>query len=156
GTTTVTCTASDSRNNTGTATFHVTVSPPADTTPPVITVPADITAEATGAGGAAVTYTASAADGTTLATFPSTPASGSTFPLGATTVNCTATDSSNNTSTKSFTVTVVDTTPPAFSNVPADITTSNPVVSYTDPTATDLVDGARTVSCTPASGSTFA
>src|SRR5262249_31276993 len=35
-----------------------------------------------------------------------TPASGSTFPLGTTTVNCTATDAAGNTATCSFTVTV--------------------------------------------------
>ncbi|WP_371321789.1 HYR domain-containing protein, partial [Vibrio parahaemolyticus] len=36
----------------------------------------------------------------------SVPASGSTFPLGTTTVNCSATDNHGNTSTCSFTVTV--------------------------------------------------
>ncbi len=43
-------------------TFNLTVAAPSDTTPPVITVPADITAEATGPSGAMVTYSASALD----------------------------------------------------------------------------------------------
>ena len=40
------------------------------------------------------------------------PASGSTFPLGATTVTCSVTDSAAHTTTDTFTVTVVDTTAP--------------------------------------------
>jgi hypothetical protein len=40
------------------------------------------------------------------------PASGKTFSLGTTKVTCTATDSHGNTASASFTVTVVDTTPP--------------------------------------------
>jgi hypothetical protein len=35
-----------------------------------------------------------------------TPASGSTFPLGATTVTCSATDTAGNTGSSTFTVTV--------------------------------------------------
>ncbi len=87
---------------------------PPDTTPPVITVPGNITAEATGSAGASVTFSASATDavdGPVLVTC--VPASGSTFPLGATSVNCSASDAHNNTATASFTVTVLDTTPPA-------------------------------------------
>jgi hypothetical protein len=37
-----------------------------------------------------------------------TPASGSTFPIGVTTVTCTAADAAGNTATKSFTVTIAD------------------------------------------------
>jgi len=40
------------------------------------------------------------------------PASGSTFPFGPTTVNCTATDAHGNHGAASFTVTVTDTTGP--------------------------------------------
>jgi len=54
----------------------------------------------------------------------------------------------------------LDKTPPVFGNVPGPITafatsTSGARVTYTKPTATDAVDGARPVTCTPASGSTF-
>jgi hypothetical protein len=44
-------------------------------------------------------------------------ASGSTFPLGTTIVQCTATDTHNNTGHASFTVTVRDTTPPVIASV---------------------------------------
>src|SRR5258707_7571737 len=44
-----------------------------------------------------------------------TPASGSTFAFGNTTVTCTAKDAANNTGTCSFTVTVHDTTAPVVS-----------------------------------------
>src|SRR5262249_25595601 len=133
-----------------------------DTTPPVITVPAQpVTKEATGAQ-APVSYTVSVTD----AVDPSpvltcVPASGSTFPVGNTTVTCNAHDASGNNATqKTFTVRVTDTTPPAFANVPANITVpatsgAGAAVSYTPPTASDLVTGSRPVNCTPASGSTF-
>src|SRR5205814_45001 len=105
GTTTVTCTAADGNGNTDTASFSVTVK---DTTKPVVSVPADITAECTGSGQAAVTFSASASDvcaGPLAATC--VPASGSSFPLGATTVTCTANDGNGNSDSASFTVTVV-------------------------------------------------
>ena len=105
----VLCSATDSRANTASATFTVTV---VDTTPPAFSLP-NLTAEATSAAGAAVTYTATAfdlVDGTVAALC--TPPSGSTFPLGTTTVNCTAADSRGNEASGSFTITVVDTTPP--------------------------------------------
>lgn len=82
--------------------------------PPVLQLPANITAEATSASGAAVTYTATATDDLDPSPVVScSPASGSTFPLGTTTVTCTATDAANNSSSGSFTVTVQDTTAPA-------------------------------------------
>ena len=82
--------------------------------PPVLQLPASITAEATSASGAAVTYTATATDDFDPSPAVScSPASGSTFPLGTTTVNCTATDAAGNSSSGSFTVTVADATAPA-------------------------------------------
>jgi hypothetical protein len=85
-------------------------------TPPVLTLPSDITAEATGPLGAVVTYSATANDAEdTLSPTPTcVPASGSTFPPGTTPVNCSVTDSGGLTTTGSFSVTVVDTTPPAI------------------------------------------
>jgi hypothetical protein len=80
-----------------------------DTTAPVLTLPEPISQAATAAGGAAVTFAVSASDrhdGALAATC--TPASGSTFPIGVTTVTCTATDASGNTATGSFTVTITD------------------------------------------------
>jgi hypothetical protein len=76
-------------------------------TPPSITVPANITTEATSSSGAVVNYTASATSSVAkVESFGCVPASGSTFKVGTTTVNCTATDSQGNTATESFTVTV--------------------------------------------------
>jgi HYR domain len=162
GTTTVTCTATDSHGNTGSASFQITVVL-TDTTAPVLTVPGDFTVPIMSGSGTAVSYTASATDNLDGAIAPvCTPASGSTFPLGATTVTCTATDAHGNTAQKSFTVTVVlvDTTPPSFSNVPGHIRReadgpAGSVVTYTSPTAVDSLDGPVPVSCAPASGATF-
>src|SRR5215217_5843373 len=100
--------------NTGNASFtlFVTAPPtPSDTTAPTLHLPANITQEATGATGNLVTFTATA-DDTNPAhpTVDCTPASGSTFVIGTTTVNCSATDAALNTANGSFTVTVRDTT----------------------------------------------
>jgi hypothetical protein len=133
-----------------------------DTVPPVVSVPSDMSAvEASGPTGAAVTFSASALDNVDGALTPTClPASGSTFALGATTVTCSATDAAGNTGSATFTVTVVDTTAPLLSDVPADITVpatgpTGAIVTYTAPTATDLVDPAVVVSCLPVSGSLF-
>jgi len=141
--------------------YQVIVAAPSDITPPVITVPANITAEATGPGGAVVTFTASADDAVD-GDVPVTcvPASGSTFPIGTTTVNATATDAHHNVAHASFTVTVQDTTAPTISGVPADITkeatsAAGAVVTWTAPSATDAVDPTPSISVSPASGSTF-
>jgi hypothetical protein len=133
-----------------------------DTTAPDLHLPGSpVVAEATGPSGAVVPYAASATDvDDTVSSFSCSPASGSTFALGNTTVNCSATDSHNNTSEGSFTVTVRDTTGPAISGTPSDFSVeatsaSGATATYTNPTATDLVDGTRPVTCSPASGSTF-
>jgi hypothetical protein len=116
GETTVTCTATNAGGS-DTGTFKVTV---VDTTPPVLDLPADITAEATSASGAEVTYTATASDLVDSdVPVQCTPASGSTFALGTTTVSCSATDDSGNSATGSFNVTVVDSTPPQILSVDA-------------------------------------
>lgn len=111
--------------STGPVTFGVTTSwrPPSDTTPPVLNMPADITAEATSPTGAEVNYPLpTATDNTDPApSVACSPVSGSTFPLGAATVTCTATDASGNSSSGTFKVTVVDTTAPVVT-APANIT----------------------------------
>src|SRR5262249_35898371 len=109
GETTVTCTAEDKAGNKSTATFKVTVTEKAaeDKTPPVIKVPADMTVSAPGPSGAILTYEATAPDpADPVASLNCTPASGSTFPLGETTVACTAEDTHKNVSHASFKVTV--------------------------------------------------
>jgi Ca2+-binding RTX toxin-like protein len=160
GVTTVSCTAPDNSDNTATEEFDVTVQ---DTTAPVISsVPADITVEAAGPGGATVNYSSPTATDLVDGSPPvdCIPASGFLFPIAVTTVSCSATDSSDNTATEQFDVTVQDTTAPVNSNVPADIITvasepSGARPSYQLPTATDTVDGPVPVGCVPASGSLF-
>jgi hypothetical protein len=102
-----------------------------DTTSPVITVPQNITEEATSTDGAQVTYTVTAQDdvdgtatleedGTTITqddvggdiTISCDPPSGSVFPIGDTEVECSARDEAGNTGTASFTVTVNPPAPP--------------------------------------------
>jgi hypothetical protein len=115
--------------------------------------------EATSPSGAAVNFNASATDlvdGSVAVTC--SPASGSTFPFGTTTVNCSATDTHNNTATGSFNVTVVDQTPPAL-NLPGDmavtaLNASGAKVNFSA-SANDVVDGPATVTCSPAGGSWF-
>jgi hypothetical protein len=83
-----------------------------DTTPPVISCPANIvvvlppnnTATSMPVSYPAVTATDSCAANVNVT---SSPASGSVFPVGTTVVNATATDASGNTSSCSFTVTVL-------------------------------------------------
>ena len=158
GHTTVQCTATDASGNTATGSFTVTV---ADTTSPTLTVPSDVTAEAVGPAGANVPYSAvTAAD--TVDPDPSvacSPDSGAIFPLGHTTVHCTATDASGNTASGSFTVTVADTTAPLVT-APADVTVTatsatHTAVTYQAATAYDAVEGTVPATCTPASGSGF-
>ena len=160
GTTTVTCTATDAHGNAASKSFHVTVTL-TDTTPPVITVPADISTTTTVPAGKTVTFSASATDNIDGPITPTcAPASGATFPVATTTVTCSATDAHHNTASKSFTVTVtlVDTTAPVV-NAPADMTkeatsASGAVATFTA-TAHDNIDGDLVPTCVPASGSTF-
>jgi HYR domain-containing protein len=160
GTTTVNCTTTDAAGNSSAAGFTVTVNP-FDTTPPTINVPANVVAQATGPGGADVGYLVTFSDpDDPVASSGCSPGAGSTFPLGATTVSCTATDSKGNNAGQSFTVTVEDTSGPTIADVPGsmslDATSSaGASVSYGSPTANDAVDGARPVNCVPASGSIF-
>jgi len=78
-----------------------------DTTAPSLTLPADITVPQTIPAGAVVSFSASATDLVDGSVAVScVPPSGSTFPVGTTNVNCSATDAHSNTGTGSFTVTV--------------------------------------------------
>ncbi len=76
-----------------------------DSAPPVITVPTGLTVDATAQTGARVTYAASAHDDRDLApTLVCTPASGTVFAIGNTTVSCLATDAAGNAATARFMV----------------------------------------------------
>jgi hypothetical protein len=154
--TTVNCTAVDASSNVAHGSFTVTVT---DSTPPTISVVATVTTEATGPL-TPLTFDATATDIVDgLVAVNCTPSPGSGVPVGATTVNCNATDAHNNHASASFTVTVTDRTAPALTlpgNLAATATApSGAAVSYSA-SASDIVDGPRPVMCTPASGSTFA
>jgi HYR domain len=131
----------------------------APTRQPELTVPADITAEAEAPTGAGVSFTASAV-GRENRSLPVTcsPVSGSTFPLGHTTVTCTAQDRPDEVATKTFRVTVADRTPPQLI-VPATLsvrtTNRKGAVARFRASATDLVDGQLAPDCSPRSGALF-
>ncbi|MEW6401646.1 MAG: HYR domain-containing protein [Chloroflexota bacterium] len=131
-----------------------------DMTAPVLSLPGDFILEAASSAGFPLFYTATVTDNLDGSVGVNClPASGSTFGIGTTTVSCSSTDQAGNTASGSFTVTVRDTTAPTLS-LPADMTEeavgpAGNVVTFTA-TASDAVDGALPVTCTPASGSTFA
>jgi len=150
GKTAVTWTAVDAAGNRTVAVQYVSVN---DTTAPLLAGLADRTAEATGAAGAAVTFSVTATDlATATPKVSCIPASGSVFALGATTVACTARDVYGNSSSGSFVITVRDTTPPLL-QVPASISvllntapTAAAIQSFLSAaTATDTVDPSVTV-----------
>jgi hypothetical protein len=157
GTTAVTCSSVDLRGNSLEVSFDITV---ADTIAPSLMLPANQTLEAASAEGAAATFEATAkdiVDGEVAVTC--TPTSGITFPLGASTVTCTATDAAGNKSDASFTVTVRDTTAPTLS-MPANVTleatgVAGAVATFALPTATDLVDASVSITCSASSGNMF-
>jgi sugar lactone lactonase YvrE len=107
GNTTVTCTAKDAAGSVGQATFTVTVKQ-SDTTPPIITPPVNQIVIATNSNGMVVNYPApTATDNVGVTNGPTcNPPSGSTFPIGNTTVTCTASDAAANIGKATFTVTV--------------------------------------------------
>ncbi len=159
GVTTATYTAFDAAGNKTTCSFKITVTSDnpciGDVTPPTLVgCPTNISLTTTGTC-ANATWTAPRATdncGTPTLSFVTSPTTGLTngacFPVGVTTVTYTATDSRNNKTTCSFTVTVTktdpcatDVTPPVFSNCPANITLSTGglcvITTWTAPTATD-------------------
>jgi len=160
GVTTVTSTATDASGNTSTCTFTVTVN---DIEKPVISsCPSNITVNNdAGQCGAVVNFTLPVvSDNCSGATITASPASGSFFAKGTTTVTCTANDASNNTSTCTFTITVNDKEAPTI-NCPSNIVTNTDanqcgaVVNFNLPTATDNCSGVVTVTASAASGSFF-
>jgi hypothetical protein len=164
GGTTVTCTATDGHGNSDQKNFTVTVTFDDITKPTFTSVPGTINADATVPGGATVTYSVSATDDSGAPpTVVCNPGSGSTFPVGTTTVHCTATDAKGNSENAQFDVVVVlvDHTAPVLSGVPANkaVEANGPggsVVNYPTPTANDNLDGLiAAVTCSPVSGSLF-
>ena len=152
GTTVVTCTATDWDNNSAECSFTITVE---DTTGPEIFCPDDITVSCETSDGAVVEYEVTAqdlCDETVI--LECEPPSGSLFPVGTTTVTCTAHDGSGNMTTCEFDVTVTD-DPPTIT-CPDDITVEcegpdGAVVDY-EVTAEDDCDPEVDIVCTPPVG----
>ena len=148
GDTFVTCNSVDAAGNHATpSVFTITVQ---DKTAPVISgTPPEITTEATGSSGVVVNYDLPTAtdlvDGSVSVLC--LPLSGSTFPLGITTVTCTATDAASNIATPSvFTITVQDKTAPVIT-----ITNPNTFPAQSKTITANGGDGTLTMSITTGS-----
>jgi hypothetical protein len=159
GTNDVTLTVSDGHGASGSCTARVIV---LDRTPPQLTPPANIIAvNDADQCGAVVTFALAVAnDCSAITQNTCSPPSGSLFPVGTTTVQCTATDAAGNTANTNFTVTVYDQQAPTLI-CPSDMVVTNApgaatsIVTY-NPTATDNCPGLGPVVCDPPSGSAFA
>ena len=104
GTTMITWTATDAAGNQSSCVQKVTVK---DNEAPTLNVPSPITAEFTDENGAAVSFVVTSSDNCPGVAQSCAPASGNTFPIGTTAVTCTAVDLASNSTTRTFTVTVL-------------------------------------------------
>ncbi len=156
GTTPVNCSVVDAAGNPTNGAFNVTV---VDDDAPTATAPDANVGTDDGLCSAVYNYTPGYADNCPGGSTVCVPPSGSTFPLGATPVNCTATDAAGNMGLDSGTVTVFDDEAPVLI-CPADVFAVAPPgalswpVSFADPTLTDNCPGA-TAGCAPPSGDPF-
>jgi hypothetical protein len=157
GAATVNCSVTDKAGNQARGSFKVRVRPAhkpgGDVIRPVLKLPNDMTVEATSPTGATVTYAASATDEVDP-TVPVScrPTTGSNFPLGTTTVDCSAADDTGNTATGSFKITVQDRTAPKLTlrDLPVEANSSQGTEVRSYPvSAVDLVDGKVPVGCPP-------
>ena len=115
GTTTVTVTTTCGTS----CSFKITVK---DVQKPVILCPSDITVNAlSNSCSKSVTFNLTVADNCPGATITTSPASGSVFNVGTTTVTATATDASGNKTTSTFTVKVKESQPPVIKVVATPI-----------------------------------
>lgn len=146
GATTVTYTADDAAGNHTAKDFVVTFFD--DQKPVIHNIPASRTVLVSGEQNSAIVEwnSPTVTDNVGIASFISSHASGSQFPLGVTTVAYTATDAANNIATASFTIDVIsDGEKPVISNVPADIVVdawellNYAVVTWDEPSATDNI-----------------
>lgn len=128
---------------------------------PTLVVPGTIITEATGPAGATVTFAdrvTASDDAASDVAVSCTPASGATFAIGTTIVTCSASDGTN-TTVERFDVTVRDTAAPRLTLptvAPTVATSSAGAVVAFAVLANDLVNGAVTPVCAPATGSRFA
>ncbi len=147
GQTTVLWTVTDDSGNTATAAQTVTV---ADTTPPTIVAPADVTAEQTSGDGTAVDLGQPEASDICDAAPAISNDAPAVFPLGETVVTWTATDTSGNSAAATHKVSIQDTTAPDIA-APADVTAEQAnadgtAVALGSPTVSDICDAQPTLS----------
>jgi gliding motility-associated-like protein len=150
GTTTVTYQVTDASSNLTTCSFNVTVN---DTQIPLITCPSNITQNNDfNVCGANITYATPVGTDNcpaSLTTLIAGQASGTIFPVGATTVTYQVTDASSNNATCSFTVTINDTqnpviTCPSSINQPNDPGICGAPIFFSSPVGTDNCPGTLT------------
>src|SRR5205807_2600134 len=154
GTTTVTCTASDTCGNGTNCSFTVTV----NLASIVLNCSSNLTVTAAPCSNSAVVfYTSSASGGCSPPTVNCMPPSGSTFPLGPTSVTCIATDGCGHRTDCSFLVTVVRPTITlnCSSNITVTATSQSGAVVFYTSSATGGCSPPPMVTCNPPSGSTF-
>ncbi|MGB1070301.1 MAG: HYR domain-containing protein [Planctomycetota bacterium] len=143
GETAVTYTVTDINGNSSSQSFIVTVED--QELPQILNVPADITqTNDAGACGAVIMWDAAEAlDNCQVADFASSHNSGDFFPVGTTTVTLTATDTTGNSHSESFEITVTDDENPILSGVSGDLVIDSDLgecgamVTWNDPSATD-------------------
>ena len=140
--------------------------PSEDAVKPVVIVPDNISIQTISNDEYTVTFSISATDDVDGNIIPICSSnSGSSFPIGLTTVTCTATDSMGNVGIGTFTVTIINTTAtgdvtsPSFTskqNIILEATTSNgATVIYDLPQVTDNSGVVSIPNCVPTSGSFF-
>ena len=126
-----------------------------DTIPPVIVVPNNMAIEATSNNPSPVTFSVTSTDDTDG---PLTPAcshnSGNNFPIGLTTVTCTATDNAGNAKSESFTITVTYNQPSCGAGTVFDENNNSCVLEgTTDPTPEPEPEFKSKVTIIPTPGS---
>jgi hypothetical protein len=156
GVTTVNCVANDLSLNPGAGSFLVEVVEKESVLK--LDVPEEVVAEAESREGAVVLYEV----GTSGSLDPDPkvscdPPSGGLFPVGETSVNCTASDQFGGRADAKFQVRVVDTTAPSLrlERPSVEATDGKEIQVYFEATATDAIDGKVDVTCKPGPGSYF-
>ena len=140
-----------------TSSLEVTVLP--DAAPPLLSLPQNVAADSTSNAGRVVSFTATATDAVSgSAAVTCMPQSGAQFPIGTTTVSCSASDWVPNVATGTFTVTIVDRTPPTLvlpQPFTLNATAPSGAIGTYQVTASDAPRPQPSIQCAPRSGSTF-
>ena len=160
GKTSVMCTAVDGAGHRARGHFMVIVR---DDKAPKLSLPGDLGGASADKSGRRFVFAATAVDDVDGTVQPTCdPGSGSLFPIGTTTVTCTAKDAHGNVATGSFAVIVGKPTDDRMAPkllLPADIrreaTSRRGTVVTFRPSARDDVDGSVETKCVPASGTAF-